>query len=148
MKTKTDKFVFGVTVAVPKGITRKNAKGLLEKFISIGEQEAMDSVEVAEENGDTEEVDLANATTVTVSNLDPNLKAPKGYVVVQEADNKVIGNVIYRPSFDEAIKLAVELAVEQGRHDADECKEELEDEGYVADPDGGWAVYVTGIAVK
>jgi hypothetical protein len=69
----------------------------------------------------------------------------KGFAVVQEADGQVIGPVRAKPTLNEAIDLAVTLAKEQTDADPEKLRADLETEHCVADPDGEWAIYVTGL---
>ena len=67
------------------------------------------------------------------------------FAVVQEADSQVIGSVRAKSTLKEALDLALELATEQTDADPKKLRAELEAEHLVADPDGGWAVYVTNL---
>ena len=67
------------------------------------------------------------------------------FAVVQQADGQVIGPVRARATLKEALDLALALATEQTDTDQEKLRAELEAEHWVADPDGGWAVYVTDL---
>ena len=70
---------------------------------------------------------------------------PRGFAVVQEADGEVVGPVRARATLAEAIDLAVGIAAEQTDAEPEKLRAELEAQRMVADPDGGWAIYVTDL---
>lgn len=67
------------------------------------------------------------------------------FAVVQQADGQVIGAVRARPTLQDALELALALATEQTDIDPTKLRAELEADHWVADPDDGWAVYVTDL---
>lgn len=67
------------------------------------------------------------------------------FAVVQEADGQVIGPVRSAATLNDALNLALELAAEQTDLDWEKLWADLETKHWVADPDGGWAVYVTDL---
>ena len=134
---KMNRFTFTITVKAPASMVRKEAKRLLKRLIDIWWN-------------DTDEFpkDYLDGDVTAIHKLkigkpaDPKLK---GFAVVREADGQVIGPVRVRPTWEEAIALALTLATQQTDANPKKLRAELESEYRAADPDGGWAVYVTGL---